>query len=874
MRRSSRDIFGPPAGPSRSWVTWALIPAVLLVIAGLFWGGEFLARLAAYRVARPASPLTEPARDILRNTYHLLPHVGRRAELATRGLPIYDVRMSPRNLAKLRATADEVCAKEFSTDVVREWMPAEFLLEDRWIPIKAKLRGLTKYHYATMLPSLRLKFPKKQLFHGKRQINLSNPYDKGLASDITVNWELRQRGLLTWDDAFVILRLNGDIAAVYQETEQFGRSIIDRSGRPEGYIFSGLGQLFGAEGADYDKARRAIDQVSVFAGERYHQPVAHCTWEFIDEYFDTDRLTWAAAMIHALGSSHGWNGDNIRLYWNPAYGQFEPIPWDYNFHAIDFDVYAEGKYISGFDLAFGRTAPLRRMRNKRLWTILTERIEPMIEHADQIFAELAPSLEVDIRHPTLGLDEAYHASFAATLRANRAGLIRLLTTHDLTASVWPRGDHVIIAAENRGVAAVVVEGVDGIALREPVVVDGIWNDEPGRAVFVLENLVDASGWELELRNQATGQRVDPADCVLVAGAGSPPDLPAPKTPPPIRVPANVRIEDRLIVWGPGRVVLDSTLDLSRDYEVVFAPGLELQLAEGASLLIRGGLQAIGAAQHPIRIGGAPGWGALALQGTRTRPVEAELEHVHFTGGTGAQSERTRFSGTLSVHGGVVDMRNCRVQSSGAEDAVNLKHCDVQLHDNHVWNSPDDAVDLDFCIGEVSGNRIERAGGDGLDLSGARVTVERNAISDCDDKGISIGEGTYATVHANAITRCHTGIAVKDLSHAEISNCGLAHLEVGISLYIKKLTFGPSDARVEHLAFYEVASPFLCDRTCTLAQQGSVRYHSAPLLSAAGTIPLDRDAVPPPSSARELRDLLTADRAAGRACGIPEGVLIP
>lgn len=341
---------------------------------------------------------------------------------------------------------------------------------------------------------------------------------------------------------------------------------------------------------------------------------------------------------------------------------------------------------------------------------------------------------------------------------------------------------------------------------------------------------------------------------------------------PVLLLIGPELTDRL---GPGRVELNSTLELPRGYDLVFKPGLELMFGDKVSLLGYGKFTSIGTAEHLVRIGGSggtPTWGGVALQGTRVRPVRVKMEHTIFEGGVGSQNRRTYFTGPFAVHGGVVSMRNCRFLNSKTEDGINLKHCRVQLHGNTFSGSSSDAVDLDFCDGDVIGNRIEAGGGDGLDVSGAKITLAQNCITRCADKGISIGEAGDAVARNNYITHCYTGVAVKDLSKGLIADTGIAHVEIGVALYVKKPSFGPSTAKVRRVVMYHVATPFLCDPACELEQTSSIRYHSKGLPGADGTIPIETRKVDAITSPAKLKTLLTASTPDG--IGIHDSRQIP
>ena len=46
------------------------------------------------------------------------------------------------------------------------------------------------------------------------------------------------------------------------------------------------------------------------------------------------------------------------------------------------------------------------MRNERVWRLLTEDVDAMVEHADALFEELSTALSYDLRHFGLGVDLA------------------------------------------------------------------------------------------------------------------------------------------------------------------------------------------------------------------------------------------------------------------------------------------------------------------------------------------------------------------------------------------------------------------------------------------------------------------------------------
>ena len=68
------------------------------------------------------------------------------------------------------------------------------------------------------------------------------------------------------------------------------------------------------------------------------------------------------------------------------------------------------------------------------------------------------------------------------------------------------------------------------------------------------------------------------------------------------------------------------------------------------------------------------------------------------------------------------------------------------------------------------------------------THDNNTVTDCGDKGVSVGEASRPVIENITVTRCLFGVAVKDRSHAIISNSSFEENDVGIGLYRKKPFF--------------------------------------------------------------------------------------
>jgi len=468
------------------------------------------------------------------------------------------------------------------------------------------------------------------------------------------------------------------------------------------------------------------------------------------------------------------------------------------------------------------------MRDQRMWKLLSERVDAMIEHAAALFEELIEPLRYDTRHLSLELDRSRQASYGRVLDENRQYLLKLFQEHDLRALWWTTdsGD-ATFALENYGksflrVSAISITGgqrAHSHRLGEEVIVDGFWSGDPGTNQFQLSILPGSEAVGLVVRDGVTGAVLTAQDITIARGEGAPSNIRPSEKAPPLEVALdNVHVDPATVRFGPGRVRLHDSLEIPASHHVVFAPGLELEMGPRASLIIYGDLTSNGLAAAPVTVSGADPqrrWGGVFVQGARTQPSSVRMEHTVFHGGTGGQNDRTSFTGSFAVHDGIVVIRTSEFLDAAADDGINLKYAEVDLRDNLFRGSKSDAVDLDFCTGVFIGNNIENVGGDGLDLSGSKMEIAGNTITHCGDKGFSVGEKSDAVLSGNTVTNCHTGVAVKDSSQAVIRDGRLAGLEVGVSVYVKKPTFGPSRAELHAVEIEDVATDFVRDAACSL-----------------------------------------------------------
>lgn len=281
----------------------------------------------------------------------------------------------------------------------------------------------------------------------------------------------------------------------------------------------------------------------------------------------------------------------------------------------------------------------------------------------------------------------------------------------------------------------------------------------------------------------------------------------------------------------GDLIIPANVDLT------LTEGVQVLMPEACNIYVFGTLTIKGSAIKPVIIDSySEKWGGICLNNASGTSVMSHLILKRATSGDDPEI----YTGAISAYYTPIDLQhvviegvpgnpvfsqysntrvtNCSFHSVGTCDLINVKYADTAIVEHSVFKDsrmPDtDAIDYDGVkYGIIRYNSIHNLVGensDGIDIGEESVNVQiyENLITNCSDKGISIGQSSSMDVYRNVIYQCNMGIAVKDFgSSASIYNNTLDRNSIGISSYEKNLGSGAGSARVLNsiIANSEVAS---------------------------------------------------------------------
>ncbi|OFX27315.1 MAG: hypothetical protein A2033_10885 [Bacteroidetes bacterium GWA2_31_9] len=167
------------------------------------------------------------------------------------------------------------------------------------------------------------------------------------------------------------------------------------------------------------------------------------------------------------------------------------------------------------------------------------------------------------------------------------------------------------------------------------------------------------------------------------------------------------------------------------------------------------------------------------------------------------------------------------------DIINIKYASKALVESCKFIGNDkfdtDAIDYDgISKGKIINNHITGFFGfnsDGIDIGeqASDILIKDNFISNCNDKGISIGQASSAIIENNIIVNCGTGIAIKDtLSYGKIESSTFYDNYRDIACFEKNKGKGGGKADVLNSIFYNsINSAFYVDSLSSISFNNSI-----------------------------------------------------
>ena len=147
-------------------------------------------------------------------------------------------------------------------------------------------------------------------------------------------------------------------------------------------------------------------------------------------------------------------------------------------------------------------------------------------------------------------------------------------------------------------------------------------------------------------------------------------------------------------------------------------------------------------------------------------------------------DQNGLSGCLNIYDSKINDLKILTKNTKCEDAVNFVRTEGAIADLKIENSLFDGLDADFSNLIIKNIEVKKSGNDCLDFSYGKYNLYQLNLSNCEDKGVSIGEGSNLTLNEFVIKDSIIGIASKDSAIVNSKNGLIQNVDKCLSLYKK------------------------------------------------------------------------------------------
>ena len=162
-----------------------------------------------------------------------------------------------------------------------------------------------------------------------------------------------------------------------------------------------------------------------------------------------------------------------------------------------------------------------------------------------------------------------------------------------------------------------------------------------------------------------------------------------------------------------------------------------------------------------------------------------------------RQDRNLLTGCVTFYN--LDFSNVSIASEGmkCEDAVNIINSTGVVESIDIKNSMFDGLDIDYSKITIKNLNVKNSDNDCGDFSSGSYVIKNAILSNCSDKGLSIGENSSIVGSDVDIKDSFIGIAVKDRSIVTIEIFNSSEVEYCATVYRKKQEFAGSILNIEN-----------------------------------------------------------------------------
>lgn len=210
------------------------------------------------------------------------------------------------------------------------------------VNIDLRLKGDRITHFEKNRTSYKIEVDRNNYFYGLKKFSLIKPRARNYIHEWIFHELIGEENLIKLNYNFINLKINGEDNGLYVLEEGFDKILVERHNRRNGPIFSMIEEFSTninfAQFEIYNKnswnREENIDLLSI--AQKKLQKFFDGSLEAKD-VLDLDKWFWYFAVTDLTYTHHGLSPRNVKFYYNPLSGLFEPIGYDGHRTLANFD---------------------------------------------------------------------------------------------------------------------------------------------------------------------------------------------------------------------------------------------------------------------------------------------------------------------------------------------------------------------------------------------------------------------------------------------------------------------------------------------------------------------------------------------------------
>lgn len=791
-------------------------------------------------------------------------------------LPEMQLDIKFKHFSKISAIRDKLLKEDLTLSNLKganEWFPARIRVGNKKYKAKIRLKG--DYNAHRDHPdkwSFKIKIKDGEKVWGMSTFSIHHPKNQSYAACSLANNFARKMGVLTPRHSHINVFVNGKNIGIMNLEESFSKELIESQKRREGIIIKvDESDIFSFVEFVYKKSHP--DALYIFEEfiadhkKSYLKPYIKTSLPSEDiknkhykksvglyrnllnkkieasNLFDTKSFAKLFALINLFAdeASHIFMIQNIRIYFNPISGKFEPIAYDWAFLETNRPIYQEEYLIEEFSSKYpGYSFGSMILSDKKIFDqyiieskkLAEDVLDGVYDNIFNIYDDDYKQISAELLAPVIkekfnsdrvkkyvyqraewiknNIENSNYQKLISTIKETKSKIIKgdkkitnslkkydnsILRAYEVKKDGKDFIELVNIMPEDVAVLDIRIDakGVKSKSLNDikyPIIVKGSKGNSTPESVLVPYTKISNLKYKIEVYAKFADikkSKIRKHTAVKYALADNTPFIPKSSIKEQLMKNKFLQKKGKTIFVKSGSWQVKGNIIIPEDYEFKINQGTTLRFNAENMIISHGKVEFLGTKKSPIILTGINKnqWrGIVVLEANK----ESIINNVIIKDLSGVKHKEWVLTGAVNFYKSNVKISNTTISDNSSEDALNIINSDFDIDNITIKNTYSDGFDCDFCTGTIKNSYFENigiSGGDAIDVSGSDIEVQNTKIIKTSDKAISVGEKSIVKVDSIIVQDALAAFVSKDGSNLQVNNSGATNIKISCFMAYKK-----------------------------------------------------------------------------------------